>query len=743
CLYDTHDVTAMLREGENALGLILGNGMYNVVGGRYAKYTGSMGPQKAIAHVRLEYADGSHEIVGTDERWQVTTGPITFSCVFGGEDHDARLEASGWDAAGFNASAWSPARPCDGPGGALKGTAHAAPPIRAFDVLKPVAQRELKPGVTVYDLGQNASIMPRLAVTGPAGAIVRVTPSELVRADGSIDRRSCGNKPAFWQYTLRGSGGGDASGGSAGGGGAGGGGGSAGGGGGARETWFPKFFYHGSRYLQVECLGPDGKPLPMDVSIEGVVVHSSAEPVGDFACSSDLFNRTRELVRWAQRSNIVSIITDCPHRERLGWLEQYHLNGPSLRYEWGLAPLYTKGLGDMADAQTPDGLVPDIAPEFTVFRGGFRDSPEWGSAVVIAAWQQYLFEGDADLLRRHYGAMTRYVDYLSRKAKDNLLNHGLGDWYDLGPNKPGASQLTPIMLTATATYYQDLATMAQVADVLGKLDDAASYRERAADVRRAFNAKLFDAGKGRYATGSQTAQAMPLVLDLVEPQNRQAVIDALVRDIRDRGNALTAGDVGHYYLLRALAGAGRSDVVFDMHSAADKPGYGLILSRGATSLTEAWDAGETSSQNHFMLGHIVEWFYRDLAGIQPTAGGPGFARITIRPQVVGDLTSAKARYRSIRGPIESAWKRDGERLTLEVSVPPGSTATVHVPTIDPAGVTEGGGPADKADGVRRAGEAGGAAVFDVQSGRYTFAARFDATRAGATTGAGANADRSR
>lgn len=712
CLYDTYDVTALLRGGTNAVGLFLGNGMYNVTGGRYVKFKGSFGPLKAIAQLRLEYADGSVEILGTDGSWRCAPGPITFSCVFGGEDYDARLEPRGWDRSGFNDSAWPRAQVVSGPGGKLRGLTSAAPPLRVIETLKPVKVTPITNGISVYDLGQNAPIMIRLQVRGPAGSLVRVTPAELVKPDGTVDRGSVGGGNAFWQYTLAGDG---------------------------TETWFPKFYYHGCRYLQVECRpARGGTELSTVVSLEGVVVHTSSEPVGDFACSNDLFNRVRTLIRWAQRANLVSVISDCPHRERLGWLEQYHLNGPSLRYEFDLARVFAKGMNDMADSQLANGLVPTTAPEYTIFndgndgyrgtnntslgRGRFGDSPEWSSAALLVPWQQYQFTGDLELLRRHYEVMTRYVTYLNSRATDGIVSHGLGDWYDIGPNPPGFAQLTPPALTATAFYYYDAWILAQTAALLGKPDDAKKYESLAGQIRAAFNAKFYDATTRTYSTGSQCANAIPLVMDLVEPANRAAVVDAIVADVQSRGNAITAGDVGYRYLLRALADGGRSDVIFAMNNQSEKPGYGYQLKQGATSLTEAWDARRGSSQNHFMLGQIMEWFYHDLAGIGSDPVGPGFKQIIIQPQPVGDVSWCKATYRSVRGPITSDWQRNDGAFTLRVTIPANTTATVFVPSKAAETVTESSLPAVRASGVTFLRQEGDRSVFRIGSGSYTFTA---------------------
>ena len=569
----------------------------------------------------------------------------------------------------------------------------------------------LSPGTAVYDLGQNAAVMLRLKVHGPAGATVRVIPAELLAKDGSVDRQSCGGGrgPAWWQYTLRGGAGLPARE-------------SMGPETQATESWAPEFFYHGCRYLQVECTAPPGGALPVVESLEGVVVQAAAPPAGEFACSNELFNRIHTLVRWAQRSNLMSVMTDCPHRERLGWLEQNHLNGPALRYEFGMDRLMAKVVNDMADAQQPDGLVPDIAPEYVIFADGFRDSPEWGSACVLIPWQQYEWTGDEALLRRSYDLMKRYVAHLTSRADHQIVSFGLGDWYDIGPDRPGKAQLTPIALTATAFYFEDARIVARVAAMLGRPEDARHYGDLADSIRAAFNQTFFDPSKGTYATGSQCADAIPLVLDLVEPARRPGVLAALVKDVRDRGNALTAGDVGYRYLLRALADGGRSDVIYDLNNQSDKPGYGYQLKRGATSLTEAWDANPRSSQNHFMLGQINEWFYHDLAGIQGDPAGPGFKRIIIRPAVVGDLTWVKASYDSVRGRIASEWSRDRRGFSLRVTIPPDTTATVYVPAADAAAVMESGRAAAKSPGVTLLRQDGGAAVYSVSSGDYAFTA---------------------
>jgi hypothetical protein len=367
--------------------------------------------------------------------------------------------------------------------------------------------------------------------------------------------------------------------------------------------------------------------------------------------------------------------------------------------------------------------VPDIAPEYPVFGWWFRDSPEWGSAFVIVPWQQYQFTGDPDLLRRFYDRMKRYTAYLGTKAHGDIVNYGLGDWYDRGPNPPGPSQLTPNSLTATAFYYYDTWILAQTAELLGKPADARQFSAQAAEICAAFNQVFYHPGKAGYASGSQTANAIPLVMNLCPPADRAAVLNAIVANVRAHGNAVTAGDVGYRYLLRALAEGGRSDVIFDMNNQSDKPGYGYQLKRGATSLTEAWDANPTSSQNHFMLGQIMEWFYGDLGGIAPDPSHPGFQNILIHPQPVGDVSWARCAYDSIRGRIAVEWKKADGTFLLQVEIPAGTTATVDLPGRNLSTITESGLAVRQSAHVKFLRQEEDCAVFEIGSGMYQFASR--------------------
>lgn len=727
-IYDSYDVTNMLSAGENAMGLILSNGMYNIQfdSVRYVKFLNSYGQLMAKAQLHLEYSDGSTKNIGTDETWRVSPGPVTYMNEYGGEDFDARLVENGWDKPSFKTSErWVEPIVLPDTALVLKGLSCAAPPIKAIETLKPVKKIELKPNVWIYDLGQNTSIMPEINVKGDKGSVVRITASELLYPDGSLDRRSASQHshgPAWWQYTLNGNG---------------------------SEYYFPKFFYQGGRYLQVELFPCEGKAkVPEIMELNGIVVHSSATPIGTFTCSNELFNRIYSLVRWAQRSNMMSVLTDCPAREKMGWLEQYHLNGPSLRYNFDLLTLFRKGMGDMSDSQFKNGFVPNIAPELfyagsgvisdgkagAFFTGdpiaaGLHNSPEWGSSFIIAPWQQYIFSGDVTLIRRYYEKMKNYLSFLDQWSKGNLLYFGLGDWYDMGPKDPWGSQLTPIEFTASAIYFYDYKVMANMANLIGEKADANRFMEKAEFIRKAFNEKFYNEEKGIYSTGSNTAMAMPLALNIADEKNREDLVQKLVSDIRTKENSFTSGDVGYRFLLKALATEGHSDLIYEMNNQSEKPGYGYQLKMGATALTEKWnaDGAYMGSQNHFMLGQINEWFFNDLVGIgvNEDGSGAGFRKFIIKPMPVGDLTWVKGFYKSVSGLISVNWKQENSLFTLNVTIPVNTSATVYIPASNEKEILEGGNQASKSAGLKFLRMEKGKAVYEIESGKYKFVSKMN------------------
>jgi hypothetical protein len=653
--YDSYPV--VLKPGKHVLGVMLGNGMYNAqrTNGRYMKFEGSFGAPKWIAELQVKYGDGKRETVGTDAQWKAAKGPVTFSSIYGGEDYDASKQQLGWDSPTFNDAGWSAATETVGPGGAL--IKAIAPDVRAWDTHEPVKTTEVRPGVTVYDLGQNFAGVPSIRVTGPAGAVLKLTPGELLKADGSVSQGSSGG-PMWWSYTLRG----DAQG----------------------ESWAPRFGYYGFRYVQAEWHFINTPAPPRIDEIKGVEWHSASKIAGSFESSNEMLNAIHRMIVYAMHNNEVSLFTDCPHREKLGWLEETHLVASGLMFNNDLRGLYAATEKNIADAQHADGEVATIAPEYVVFGteakpSVFDSSPEWGSASVLGPWAAYRFYADKDELERSYPVMQAYVKFLEGKAVDGIVAYGLGDWYDIGPKPPGVSQDTSLGVTGTLMLYEDAAAMGKIAALLGRADDAAAYRQLARREADAFDAKYWNAEKGYYDTGSQTANAMPLALGIVPEERKAAVLAHIVADIHVHEDHITAGDVGYPYLLRALMEGGENDLLLAMMLRKDPPSYGSQLAAGATALTEAWDANPRSSQDHFMLGDAEEWLYRGLGGIDIDMSRDKDERITIRPALVDGVNWVKCGYKSVLGKIESDWKQEDRTTSMDVAIPPGATATLVLP----------------------------------------------------------------
>jgi len=651
-LYVTFDITNQLQQGNNAIGVMLGNGFYYIPGERYRKMTGAYDYPKMISRIVIEYIDGTKQDIVSDNSWKTADSPIIFSSIYGGEDYDANLEQTNWNKPGFDDTKWQQALVTTG----HKLQSQVSTPVKIMHSFNPIKQTKIADTLWVYDMGQNMSGIPSITVKGNKGDTIRLRPAELLN-DKSLANQKHTGSPSFYQYILKGDG---------------------------DESWQPRFHYYGYRYVQVELIkNTTSSTLPNVVKIQGLHSRNSAANVGSFKSSSDLFNKTFDLILWAINSNMQSVFTDCPHREKLGWQEEVHLVGNSIQYNYNISPLSKKIFRDIQASQFSNGLTPSTIPEFTEMHfadGYFRDSPEWGSNAVIFPWYTYLWYGDKKALQDNYNSMQQYVKYLNTKDSSGLLMWGLSDWYDLGPQRPGFSQLTPMGLTATAYYYYDLCIMEKVATLLNKKTDALLYKTQAAAVKKAFNKAYFNTTTKQYGNGSQTSNAMPLYMNLVEEKYKKAVLNNLITDIQNNDNKVTAGDIGYRYLLQVLSKAGRSDVIFDMNSRSDVPGYGYQLQQGATALTESWQALPTVSNNHLMLGHLMEWFYESLAGIKQADNSVGYKNIIIQPQVVGNITSAQASYHSAHGIIQSAWQITGKQFQLTVNIPANTTAQIILPS---------------------------------------------------------------
>ena len=664
--YVSFDVSDRLRQGANTVGAMLGNGFFNIPRERYSKFAGSYGAPKMIFKLQIEYEDGTRQTVVSDDSWKAAPGPVTFSSIYGGEDYDAGLAQAGWTSPDFDDSSWSAAvlTRFDSPLRSQRTT-----PIKIRQRVPTVRKYRNSKGNYLYDLGQNASGIVRLSVRASGRHTVRMFPGELCRPDSTVNQRSSGG-PVFFSYTTRGDG--------------------------SVESWQPQFTYYGFRYVEVEGAVPEGGPnpngLPEIVELTGLHTTNSAEQVGTFECSNPLFNQIYTLIDWAIRSNFSSVFTDCPHREKLGWLEQSHLIGPSIQYGYDISRAYPKIVGDMATAQHEDGMIPTIAPQYTVFAEGFLDTPEWGSAFILLPYYLYRWYGDDRPMRENYDRMADYIDYLSSKADGHIVAYGLGDWCDIGPAEPAHSQLTSNGVSATAIYYYDICTMRRIAEHLGKTADAERYESLAAEVKKAFNERFFDRRTLKYDRNSQAANAMALYMGLVEPQYEEVVLKNLIDDIRGRGNAVTAGDIGYRYVVQTLQDRGASDVLFDMNSRYDVPGYGYQIAMGETALAESWQSRDYLSHNHCMLGHLYSWLFSGIGGISQESGSTAYKRIVIDPQIVGDLRDARVSFRSPYGLIRSEWKDAPDEFVQTIEIPANATARIYLPATDPAKVTESGKP---------------------------------------------------
>jgi hypothetical protein len=649
--YNVHDVTDVLqrhREGlPIRLAVLLGNGFFNVQrGGRYSKLQTSFGPPQLFFRMDITYDDGTTEQIVSDKYWHWALSPITFNSIYGGESYDARQELSPLRNP-FVASPWKPVVITEGPEGRLRPeTCQPVKVMEHYDVVswRPIAKdslataskatkRTVDPSAFVCDMGQNLAGFPEITVSGRRGQKVTLIVSERLTQQGVCDQSQTG-RPHYYEYILKG-GSGTLT--------------------GNREQWHPRFSYYGFRYIQVEGAVMEGEPnpdnLPVIHRLRSCFIYNSAEETSSFWCNNDLFTKTHRLIERAERSNMQAVMTDCPHREKLGWLEQDHLCGPSLFYNYDMTRLVPKIIRDIVDTQQTNGMVPTTAPQYVSFGNLFDDSPEWGSTLIILPFQYYDMYGDSTLITENYKPMRRYVDYLTSRSEDGIVSHGLGDWYDYGPGKAGFSKNTPVPLVATAHYIYDLQLITEAARMVSHSDDAQKYDQLYQQVVKSFNHHFYKPDSCYYGSGSQTSNALPLFLGICG-ENKEAVLKSLIADIHAHGDCLTTGDVGNRYLFRVLADNGYSELLFKMLNHHNTPGYGFQLAQGATTLTEQWDPREGASENHFMMGQIDEWLFRTLSGIRQQTGTHGMRHLIINPKVVGDIRNIKTSIQTLYGRVK-------------------------------------------------------------------------------------------
>jgi alpha-L-rhamnosidase len=699
-LYQTYDVTHLLREGENVLGAILGDGWYAGFVGFDAKRAGAhYGPApELLAQLELTLADGTAARVVSDGQWQGRFAAIRHADPLMGERHDLRLEPPGWDAPGYGAPAsgaagaagWRPVRHRPRDGRVL--AADPGVPVRVTQQLSPVAVTRTADGTRVIDFGQNLTGWLAIRADGPAGTTIGVRHAEVLGPDGRLYTDNLRTARQADEYVLAGE----------------------------PAVLQPRFTVHGFRYAEVT--GYPGDPEPGDITAR--VVHSDIPAAGSWESDQGWLDQLFRNIDWGQRGNFISIPTDCPQRdERLGWLGDAQIFARTASYNRDVAAFFAKWLDDVADAQLPSGAYPDIAPRLSFPGAG---APAWGDAGVIVPWTVWKMYGDRGVPQRHFGAMSAWMDFLARGNSGYLrtqeLGHSYNDWL-----APGSDD-TPRELLATAYWAYDAALMAELADAAGRPGEAAGYRELRAKIGSAF-ADEFVRADGRVTSGTQTAYVLGLHMGLVPGHLRAAAAGHLVEAIRAADWHLTTGFVGVGYLLPVLSAAGRTDVAYRLLAQRTFPSWRYMIDRGATTIWERWDGWSAergfqsawmNSFNHYSLGSVGEWLYRFALGIDQEPGTAGFGRLVLRPHPGGPLHRARGSYRSVRGLIEAGWERAGGRLTYRVRVPANATASVHVPSADPAGVRDAAGAPPASVAVFPGLPAAAEAVFQVGPGEHEF-----------------------
>jgi alpha-L-rhamnosidase len=676
-LYSTFDITDFFKNGENAVGIMLGNGRYaqdwsGTPGVKDRLKTYQSAAPKVILQLEIQFEDGSCQKLVTDETWKIARGPIVRNDIYDGEIYDARLEKSGWDNFGYDDSQWEKAGLFQPPGGQLvsQGT---CPPIKKIKTTQPVIMSNPGSNVFVYDFGQNFTGWVKLTVSGPRGTEVKLRFSELLHSDGMINVIPNRTAKVTDNYILKGEG---------------------------VEVYEPRFTYHGFRY--VEVTGYPGTPNLN--AVQGIVVHSAVNPVGGFQCSNQLINNIHKNILWTQLSNLMSIPTDCPQRnERMGWLGDAQLVVEESIFNFDMAAFYTKWLRDIRESQKEDGSVSDVVPPYWQ---RYPADPPWGTACVVIPWNLYLYYDDERILEENYRLVKGWVDYLTSINVGHLIKFSkYGDWCP--PNK-FRSLDTPGELISSWCYYYDALTLSKIAGVLGKSNDAGKYAKLSQETKEAFNrefleedyytynSKVFDSllhfdfcpeydkkGNRKRVLYTQTPNVLPLYMEMVPEDKKAAVLQNLFENVEITNDChLNTGILGTRYILDTLTQYGRADLAYRLVTQTTYPSWGYMIKEGATTLWERWEymaGGGMNSHNHIMFGSVDAWFYRVLAGINLDAAAFGFRKVIIKPYVPEDLNYVSASVNTIRGLVSSSWRKEADALALDVVLPVNSEGKICIP----------------------------------------------------------------
>jgi alpha-L-rhamnosidase len=716
--YVTHDITGHLLVGRNAIGVMLGNGRYFAPRRTVPMETKHYGYPKLRLQARIELADGTVRTVQSDESWRITTeGPIRENNDYDGEIYDARMGLPGWAEPGFADGGWLAAEHVPAPTGRM--TAQMMPPMRVTETREPVALTEPKPGVWIYDLGQNMVGWCRLRVNGPRGTRVQLRHAETLNADGMLDTANLRSAQCRDVYILAGEG---------------------------EEFYEPRFTYHGFRY--VEVTGYPGTPVR--TNLLGRVVHTDLPATGSFSSSNPLLNRIHENVRWGLRGNYLSIPMDCPQRdERQGWQGDRAAESRGETYLFENVTLYRKWLDDIRASQRDDGNLSDVCPPFWAL---YSPNVTWPSAYVLIPGTLAEQYDDRRAIAAHYPSMKRWMAFLETFVQDGIIDRdNYGDWC-VPPEDPAlihsqdpARRTSPALL-ATSYYAHNLQLLAHYARLLELPEEAEQFEAQAETVREAFNRRFLDPETALYDNGTQTSSVLPLAFGLAPEALRPAIFSNLVDNIATRtDHHIGTGLIGGQWLMRVLSEFGRADLAYRLASNRTYPSWGYMIDQGATTIWELWNGNTAdpamNSGNHVMLvGDLMIWCYEVLAGIQSDPAEPGFRHILMRPHPVEGLDFVQARYESVRGPIESHWRRVNGAFLWDVSIPPNCTATLSIPVPEDAAVTERGMAVTGAPGVRTGNVENNRLTVHIGSGEYAFAVRSNVpaeSESGAGAGAGA------
>ncbi|MCW8375935.1 family 78 glycoside hydrolase catalytic domain [Streptomyces justiciae] len=657
-LYAVHDVTELLRRGENAIGVTLGRGFFGMTTPNVWNWHRPPwhGEPRLLAQLEIDHPDGSRTTVASDGEWRITDGPTLSNSLYAGETYDARRAPHGWTRPGFDDSAWRAAGEQQAPRGTLKAQPHD--PIEVIETVRPTAISELRPGVYVVDMGRTMAGWTRLTVRdAEAGTLVRLVHGEKLKDDGSVHAET-GHVPGRFQtdeYVCAG--------------------------GGAEETWEPKFSYKGFRYVEVH--GLPARPSPEQVL--GRLVHTRVDEVSSFTCSEPFYEWLDGAMRRTVLNNLHGIPTDTPMYEKNGWTGDAQLGTPVMAYAFGAHRFLSKWLGDLADSQTGEGQLPVIVPSGGWGYGELGPSPEWTTVYPFVVREMYRAYGDERVAREHWATLIRYLDWELARLRDGLAVTALGDYL---PPGYGGNPPEDTRLTATAYLRRALLHTAELGELLGEDEVVSRYREAAERLKTAFN-EAFLSPEGHYRTAQdpdyrQTSNAIPLAFDLVPAGARASVLDSLVADIEARGNHLNTGCLGTSVLLKVLCAHGRPDVAHAVATQRTYPGWGYWQDNGADTMWEMWPL-DSRSRDHYFQGTVAQWVYENVAGLRP--GDAGYRTFSVRPDARTGVDWARTSIRTVRGEAAVSWSRLDRELRLSVRVPVGATAEVHVPARTPAQAT--------------------------------------------------------